>query len=400
MHRNQKFANSVFVRKTYRWLPQSLMLAALFTLLFLNGALASAQEDTGTFAGVGLRIADERVPAGGMLQVKVFTTEPKPITKGRQKVSFASPLLGSSVGINLFSPAGDVSGVAVSSNKTQKFFINSPLSSFGTNIDYPLMTLAIPVLATALPGQQATLKLDPTFATWTDPNGHNYPVELKSGVLTIGGTFSISNIFPGSGVVPAGTPIAISGKGFRNSLAVKVKEATVASSTFVSSSLIRITLTTSVNMENRQVQIKDPKTNETATYFSYQRPAIAGASSHKLVASSYALFQRAKRRLGYFRSVLSGTAFTALALQNLGSTATTVRLDLMTKPGGTVITSRTVSLGANTRFTRDLRELFPTAVPDNSTEVRVNSAAPIQMLGLVGDDATGVVLAVDPVSTP
>jgi hypothetical protein len=148
------------------------------------------------------------------------------------------------------------------------------------------------------------------------------------------------------------------------------------------------------------VQVQDPGTNETAVYFSYQRPTSVGASSHTLVANSYALFARKKRTLGYFRSVLSGTAFTALSLQNPGSASTTARLDLLTVPGSTVITSNVVTLGANTRITRDLREFFPTAVPDNSTEVKVTSAAPIQMLGLVGDDATGVMLPVTASAKP
>jgi hypothetical protein len=371
----------------------------LSVLLFVSGAWAKGN-DPSTFAGVELKIANEKVPAGGMLQVQVSITEPKPIMKGRQRVAFSSPLLGSASGINLFSPAGDVSGVAVRSGKALKFFFSSPLASLGTDSDYPIMTMAIPVLSSALPGQTAALKLDPTFSTWTDASSNNYPVNLKSGVLTVGGTFSVSNISPGSGVVPAGVPIAISGIGFRKNLAVKVKDARIASSTFVSSSLIRITLTASINMENRRVQVQDPGTNETAVYFSYQRPTSVGASSHTLVANSYALFARKKRTLGYFRSVLSGTAFTALSLQNPGSASTTARLDLLTVPGSTVITSNVVTLGANTRITRDLREFFPTAVPDNSTEVKVTSAAPIQMLGLVGDDATGVMLPVTASATP
>ena len=371
----------------------------LFVLAFVTVSWAKGN-DPSTFAGVELKIANEKVPAGGMLQIQVSITEPKPIMKGRQRVAFSSPSLGSVTGINLFSPAGDVSGVAVRSGKAVKFFFSSPLASFGTDADYPVMTMAIPVLATALPGQTAALKLDPTFSTWTDASSTNYPVNLKSGVLTVEGTFSVSNISPGSGVVPAGVPIAISGIGFRKNLVVKVKDAKMARSTFVNSNLIQITLATSINMENRRVQVQDPGTNETAVYFSYQRPTSLGASSHTLVANSYALFARKKRTLGYFRSVLSGTAFTALSLQNLASTSTTARLDLLTVPGGNVITSKVVALGANTRITRDLREFFPTAVPDNSTEVKVTSTAPIHMLGLVGDDATGAVLPVAPSATP
>ena len=375
---------------------------AVFSVIFLvSFPISGLGQDAGvTFNGVGLKIADETVPPGGMLQLKVFVTEPKPIMKARQMVSFTSTSLGTARGINLFSPAGDVSGVAVSSGKRMKFYINSPLSTLGTDPDYPVLTMAIPVRPTAVPGQQVNLTLDSSLSSWFDPALTNYPVELQSGVLTVGGTLSISNVFPGSGVVPAGTAISISGKAFQPSSQVKVKEATVATSQFVSANQIRFTLTTALDMESKQVQVKNPSTNETATYYSYQRPAILGTSAHLLVAKSYALFARSTWKLGYFRPVLSGTVFSGLALQNLSSTGATVQLDLLSKPGGTVIARQSVALAANSRITRDLREFFPSVSPASGTELRMTSPIPVQMLGLAGDDSTGIVLGVDPSPIP
>ena len=59
-----------------------------------------------------------------------------------------------------------------------------------------------------------------------------------------------------------------------------------------------------------------------------------------------------------------------------------------------------VGLPANSRFVRDLAELLPGAVASNGTSLHVTAPAPIQMLGLLGNDATGVVLPVTPRKTP
>jgi hypothetical protein len=365
-----------------------------------TAALGKKGGGEGTFTGVGLKIPNETVPPGGTLQVKVLVTEPKPILKGRQSLSYASSTLGSASGINLYSPAGDASGVAVLSGGGAQIFLNSPLASLGMDADYPVLTMAIPVRPTAVAGQQVNLTLDPTFSSWIDPASQAYPVELKSGVLTVGGTLSISNIFPGSGVVPARSVISIQGVGFQPTTRVSVKQARVVTTKYVNPNLIRITLSAATDMESRQVRVTNPSTNETATYYSYQRPAVLGASSHPLVARSYPLFARSTWKLAYFRPVLGGTIFSGLALQNLSSSATIVRLDLLAGPGGAILASQLVVLGANTRITRDLREFFPAANPATGTEVRVFSGLPIQVLGLAGDDATGGVLPVDPSSVP
>ncbi len=254
-----------------------------------------AKGGTGNFAGVGLKIPNETVPAGGMLQMKILVTEPKPIFKARQRTSFSSTLLSAPSGIHLYSPAGDASGVAVLSNGGAQFFLSSPLTSFGTVTDYPVITMAMPVKSTAVAGQKVNLTLDPTLANWFDPAFNLYPLDLKSGVMTVGGTLSISNVVPGSGVVPAGTVIAIKGVGFQPTSVVKVKNAATATSQYVNANLIRITLTNATDMENRQIRVTNPSTNEQATYYSYQRTVTVGASTHALVASSYPLFSRVQR---------------------------------------------------------------------------------------------------------
>ena len=112
----------------------------------LAGEFEYAQSEVADPAAViplGLKVMNEKVPPGGMLQLKLSVTEPKPILKGNQRVRYASAFLGPVRGIHLFSPAGDVIGVAVLENGDAQVYFSSPLNSFGTNLDYPVLTIAM-----------------------------------------------------------------------------------------------------------------------------------------------------------------------------------------------------------------------------------------------------------------
>jgi len=362
------------------------------TALFAKGAAS-------IFVGVGLKIPNETVPAGGMLQMKVLITEPKPILKGGQRTSFSSPMLKAPVGIHLFSPAGDAAGVAILSSGTAQFYLSSPLLSLGTDSDYPLITMAIPVTSAAVAGQESALTLSSVNSSWFNPSAQPYPLELKSGTLTIGGSLSITDIVPGSGIVPAGAAISIKGIGFQPNAVVQVKNSIVATTVFVNSGLIQVTLAAATDMENRQVRVTNPGTNGTTTYFSYQRTNAIGASAHTLVAASHPLFARTRFTVAYLKPLVSGTAFTALALQNPGATSTVARLELRSLQG-TLLATQLVPLAGDSRMVRDVREFFPTAAQWTGTEIKVASAIHLQVLGMAGDDASGIVLPVLPSTLP
>ena len=366
------------------------------TLLAGQFGHAQSEFDPAVVTPLGLKVMNEKVPPGGMLQLKLSVTEPKPILKGNQRVRYASAFLGPVRGIHLFSPAGDVSGVAVLENGDAQVYFSSPLNSFGTNLDYPVLTIAMPVLPSATAGKKVNLVLDGVNSTWLDPASRPYPVELKSGVLTIGGSISVSDVVPGAGVVPAGTPITISGIGFPADAVVQIEHATVSSFQFVSPTQIRITLSTATDLESKRIRVKKPATNETATYYSYQRTAAVRTSTHALIASSYPLFSKATWKLAYFTAV-SGSAFTGLALQNQTAAAVTVKLELLNNKG-TRIAMKSVALPGRSRMVRDMKEFFAKAV--TGTELRVTSPVAIQMLGMMADDASKIVLPVAPSTTP
>lgn len=351
---------------------------------------------------VELRIPDETVPPGGMLQLKLEITEPRPISKGGQRTKFNSGFLGPVQGIALFSPAGDASGTAVLSKGAAHFSLNSPLADLGNFInfiDYPIITVAIPVKPTAPPGKTADLVLDPALSQWLQPNAQPYPVLLTNGILTVGGTLSITNVVPGGGVVPAGTKIAILGLGFRPDSDVQVNEAGIATQTFVSANEIDVTLDADVNMTSRRIRVINSNPNEKVEYFSYGRTTPMGKSKHPLVATTVPLFAETTWTTAYFKPVLSGLQFSALALENPSAQVVKARLQLFAS-NGLLLKSKTISLMPSKRWTRDLVETFTGVVPGNGTSLKVTASAPIPMLGLLGDDVLGTVDPVDPSPNP
>jgi hypothetical protein len=301
----------------------------------------------------------------------------------------------------LFSPVGDASGTALLSSGGAHLSLHSPIFDMGSNIDYPILTIAMPVKSTAIPGEIAPLTLDPSLSQWLDPTGQIYPVLLTNGSVTVGGTLSISNIVPGGGVVPAGTKIAIFGMGFQPDSNVQVNEAIVATQTFVSSTEIDVTLTTTVDMTSRRIRVTKPSTNELATYYSYQRIKATGKSANPLLAATVPLFSQSKWTVAYFKPVLNSSQFTGLALQNEAASPAYVRLRLFA-PNGTVLATYNLAVQPGRRISRDLREFFLGVVPATGTTLRVGvtSGPPIQVLGLLGDSVLRTVDPVDPTPLP
>jgi len=392
----------------------ALVAISVFPLMIANpGVAASNDTAAAVFTGVSLSVDSPTVPPGGMLQMQVFVTEPNPILKGKQGVKFAAvraalaaplataavpaPLLGAIRDAALFSAAGDVSGVAVGKSGGTQVFFTSPLSSFGTTSDTPVMTIQVPVSSAAAIGQTDDLTLDPNNSLWYDPNSNLYPVELKSGVMTVGGTLSVSDVTPGSGIVLPGKVISIKGIGFDSSSRVDITEAAIATTRFVNAKLIQVTLSAPIDIRGRRIRVTNAN-KELVTYYPYQRTTRQGASTHALIASSIPLFAQTTRKVGFFRPTLTGTIFSGLALQNLNAVKANVVLRLTRS--GVVLATQNIVLGVKSSMARDLAELFPGAVANAGTRLRVSSDQPIQMMGLLGDDSTRTVLPINPTSIP
>src|SRR5215831_15957463 len=90
-----------------------------------------------------IRVTNEVAPPGGMAQMKVQLTSPKPITTGNMSVDMSGVFFDAIDGIALFSSTGDVVGAAVVNGGKVNVEFTSPKGTFGTSLDYPILTIAL-----------------------------------------------------------------------------------------------------------------------------------------------------------------------------------------------------------------------------------------------------------------
>jgi hypothetical protein len=185
--------------------------------------------------------------------------------------------------------------------------------------------------------------------------------------------------------------------GFDSSSTVDIAEATIATTEVVNSNLIQLTLAAPLDVRGRRVRVTNSN-KELVTYYPYQRTTTLGSSTHALIASSIPLFAQTTWSLGFLRPTLNGPIFSGIALQNLNSVNANVVLTLA--KNGVVLATQTLRMGVNTSAARDLAELFPGVVAGNGTSLKVSSDQSIQVMGLLGNDSTGILLPVTPRSTP
>lgn len=343
-------------------------------------------------ASVELRIASESVPPGGVLQAKVEVTEPRPISTGGG--SFDLGGFEDFLGLAANSPNGDAAAAAVIRGSTARVAMVSPSSGIGTEPDYPILTLTVRAPASAPPGTQVPLTLGPG-ALFLDPAGQPYPYSFRDGIATIAPGPSISNVSPGSGLVPAGGVVTVDGLGFAPDAELRINEVSLAETRFVSSTRLEAVLAQPAVMHGRRVEVRNPGTNQRTFYFAYQRTASLGVSLHPLFrvvepAFAQRFYTSAVVRFGATDpSVVPG-----LALQNIGATGASASLELV-GPGGTRLGVAAAALGSNTLAVRSLTEIFGATCPPGCA-VRVSASVPIQVMGLAGDRARDIAVPILP----
>ena len=342
------------------------------------------------FNGLSLKIANAKVPPGGVYQLQLLVTEPKPMGMGSSGITYAGSFFLSGIGAAIHSPSGQACGVVLPTSRGLQVTFVSPDGTFGTNSpDYPLLTIALPVRGDAYAGWQVPVGMNLSHSVFLDPSGNPYPTEVKSGVLTIGGTLNVTNVVPGGGTVPAGSKITIMGMGFTPSSVVQIDGAIVVTTQFVSSNELDITLDTAMALDGVPVRVNTG--NEAVTYYSYLRASEIGQTSQSLLVAADAMFSQ----LSYSRASLDWTTgsklFTGLALQNADANPAEVSLQLVS--GSKVLQSLSFPLPGRSKMTRDLVEFFGRA-PDSGARVIIQSTQPIQMLGIVGDSSAEVLVPV------
>jgi hypothetical protein len=338
-----------------------------------------------------VRISNETVPAGGMAQVKVLLTSPQPITGGGVKFDGALSLAD---GISLFSGTGDVFGVALQDGSQIDVRFTSPRGTFGTELDYPIMTFTFGVDPAAAPGQSTPTNIG-SSSLWQTLIGAQAPVELKPGSVTVGGSISVTDVIPGGGTLPPGGTFTILGTGFKPGTSVNIKPMILSSSTYISPNEIQVTVVDGGMLDGTQIRLRNPDKSQ-VTYYSYMRGVKAGLSADPLLARAVPIFSL-KTSVNAVLPAMPLPQFNSpytvgVAVQNPGTGPADITLELFSAPGPP-IASTTITLASRGKITRALSEWFTGTIPAGAS-VRVRASQPVQVLGLLADSTNGTVLPI------
>ncbi len=350
---------------------------------------------------VTVRVSSEIVPPGGMAQMKVLFTSPQPIIRGGMALDLSNAAFGAIDGIALFSDIGDVAGAAVIDGGQLTLRFTSPKGTFGTNEDYPLMTVTFTPRPDLPIGTSFPISLNQAASFWQDLLGSAIPVELKPGSITVGGSISVTDVVPGGGTLPAGATFSIRGVGFNSDTRVKLKTAVPADIRLIGPTEIQVTVGSALTMDGLQIDVKN-KDGSADTYYSYLRGVPLGQTVKPLLARTVPVFSISTLADAVLPSTISpqlnADFFTAVALQNPNSTAVAVTVEEHAANGRTGA-SATLNLPAGARISREVSELLGHTLGIGAY-VRVIASQPIQMVGLLGDDRAGTVLPIPFVVAP
>jgi hypothetical protein len=324
---------------------------------------------------VSLKVSKETAPPGGMAQMKVFITEPQPISTGGGTLKFDA--FGRIEGIALVTPGSHTYGVAVVNGTSIDLSILSPNATFAMiSDDYPVVTIAGFVRRTTPIGTTFPLTFDSLWLA--DASGSAYVTDVKPGYLIAQPGLSIHDVKPGSADLPAGAVVSIFGSSFEPRTTVKFAESKLAAVRFVSSSRIDVVLAQPTRMHGTEIMALNPDGSH-VEYFSYERTSRADASAHPLFALTVPVFPF--ERFNRAAVAVAGTQ-TALALQNLDTRDARVTAELV-RVDGVLLATRVVTVKPGRFILQELSEMIGPYADAATVCVRASSA--VQVMGIALD---------------
>lgn len=324
----------------------------------------------GAKTGVCLTVSSETVPAGGIAQVKVFLTEPKPIVRTSMAARYSSSFFGDVFGI---AAGRGLSGVA----KVGAGQLRIELSAFskaGLDSDYPLLTFAVSTQPNLPKGATASVSLDFANSSWIGPSGQPYPeTELKNGSVTIDGTMYVSNVIPGGGTLAPGETFRVTGAGFVKDMKARGDEVRLQSST--PNELVMVARKRAV-LDGELLRFESK--NHKVEYFSYVRAQKTRFSTHPALSGMVPVFSTNASLQSVADILRSPGTVTAIGLQNPTPNVQRLHVDALDARGQS-LKSAIVELGPRQVTFRTAEEIFGGPMPAGSSSIQVQSTAAFQL---------------------
>ncbi len=236
------------------------MVKLLVIALFL--CVGSSAQSALTFV-----VANETVPAGGWVQIKVFAATPCRITSGTLTLKYDPAIFGDVRDAAVFSATGDAWKYPnVYTGLVSADFV-SPSGGIGQLPDFPVLVVSMPVAAGLARGSTTSVTVDVSASSVTGLDGNPYSLTAVPGTITVGGTLSIQSVTPGGGLLPAGTVVQIAGTGFDASTTAALDGVSVPAVHLANPQQINVTLGATAELTGKHLHLANAA-GEQADYFS------------------------------------------------------------------------------------------------------------------------------------
>jgi hypothetical protein len=366
-----------------------------------------------------LKVLDTSVPANGIFQFQLSTTEPKPIGHGSTRPQVPS---GPVRGVAVNDPSGQAVGIAVVNGSNIAIQLSTPNGSvplFGTDINYPIVTMSMDLSQSTTPmnpGDHFPIAIAANPLFFPDLSNQSYPtITTAAGTLTIApaGSPAVNDVIPGGGLLADRTPIRILGSGFDANTRVAIEDTTIFQSDthLISPTEIDVVICNgasetaticpntgaTLHLDGERVRVKD-QNNNVNEYYTYQRADdVAGTPSNTaLISLVHPMFSQQTYTNTTIPLVNNATQFTGVSIQNTSGTPLTIAISLVNDSNVNLGTVQ-VTLPNRQKITRDvIADFFSGTVPAGATKIKISSPQNVQVLGMLGDTSAGTVVPVIP----
>jgi hypothetical protein len=366
-----------------------------------------------------LKVLDTSVPANGIFQFQLSTTEPKPIGHGSTRPQVPS---GPVRGVAVNDPSGQAVGIAVVNGSNIAIQLSTPNGSvplFGTDVNYPIVTMSMDLSQSTTPmnpGDHFPIAIAANPLFFPDLSNQSYPtITTAAGTLTIApaGSPAVSDVIPGGGLLADRTPIRILGSGFDANTRVSIEDTTIFQSDthLISPTEIDVVICNgasetaticpntgaTLHLDGERVRVKD-QNNNVNEYYTYQRADdVAGTPSNTaLISLVHPMFSQQTYTNTTIPLVNSAVQFTGVSIQNTSGTPLTIAISLVNDSNVNLGTVE-VTLPNRQKITRDvIADFFSGTVPAGATKIKISSPQNVQVLGMLGDTSAGTVVPVIP----
>lgn len=195
------------------------MLPRIVWLLALSAGISSA---AGASASLAVQVSAETAPPGGWAQIKISLAAPALVGTGRIVMDFDPSMFTAIASAGVFGASGDAYGVATISSLHLDAQFFSPTGGIGRLRGVSVLVISANLASGAQPGKTVAITPDASQSPWKDPGGNVYSVSVVPGSVTVGGSLSIQGAYPGGGLLPAGSVVALVGTGLSPATTVSI----------------------------------------------------------------------------------------------------------------------------------------------------------------------------------